>query len=119
RSALILCDDLLIDGSFVYLDKDGNSIKAYSFLHKSNTKNTLELVWCGAIDMETNYLIPRLIVYQINYARNRNIQVISGVYDTTDDYAIEVLISFPFAHCSNWIKYQKVGEKEINIRAKD
>lgn len=117
--ALILCDDLLVDGSFIYLDKGERNIIAYSFLHKSDTKNTLELGWCGAIDMETKDLIPRLIVYQISYARKHNIQVISGEFDTTDDYAMEVLNSFPFAPCPSWITYQKVGEEEINIRAKD
>lgn len=74
--ALILCDDLLADGSFVYLDKDEKNIIAYSFLHESDTKNTLELGWCGAIDMKTKNAIPRLIAYQINYSKKHNIQVI-------------------------------------------
>src|SRR5690625_459919 len=112
---LILCDELLADGSFVYLDKDKKNIIAYSFLHKSDTKNALELGWCGAIDMETKNLIPRLIAYQINYVKKRNIHVVSGEFDTTDDYAMEVLNSFPFAPCPSWITYQRLGEEEINI----
>src|SRR5699024_11271438 len=32
RKELIQYDDLLIDGSFAYLDKDGNNNKAYSFI---------------------------------------------------------------------------------------
>src|SRR5699024_9721393 len=102
-------------GRFVYLKKDEKNIIDYSFLHKSDTKNALELGWCGAIEMEAKDLIPRLIAYQINYARKHDIQVISGEFDTTDDYAMEVLNSFPFAPCPSWITYQRLGEEEINI----
>lgn len=104
---IILSDDLVPDGSYVYLDMDEKNIVAYSFLHESDKEDSLELGWCGAIDAESKELIPQLTLLQVNYALKHDIQFFIGEFDTTDDYAMEVLKSFPFTPCPTWITYQK------------
>ncbi|WP_155835448.1 hypothetical protein [Amphibacillus xylanus] len=104
---LILANDTVINGSYVFLDKDGKEIIAYSFLHESDSENTYELGWCGCSDKQFKRLIPRLILQHIKYSINQNVRAIVGEFDTTDIYAMEVLKRFPFAPCPTWITYQK------------
>ncbi|MEK9198440.1 hypothetical protein [Ureibacillus sp. FSL E2-3493] len=104
---MIFADDTVYNGSYIYLDTNENSIVAYAFLHESDKIDSLELGWCGAIDTKYIQLISDLIHNQVNYALNHNIQFIIGEFDTTDDYAMEVLTNFPFAPSPTWITLQK------------
>lgn len=114
----ILSDDVVLDGSYVYLDADEKGILAYSFLHESDTNDTLELGWCGVSDNQNKSLISRLIYDQIRYAIKHNILFILGEFDTTDEYALEVLNSIPFAPCPTWITYRKQGGTRCEIEEK-
>lgn len=104
---MLLADDILSDGSYIYLDNDEKNIIAYTFLHESDRENSFELGWCGAADIKNKGLILHLIYYQAKYAMKHNKQFIGGEFDTTDIYAMEVMGSFPFAPCPAWITYQK------------
>lgn len=104
---MILSDDLVSQGSFIYLDKSEKNIVAYSFLHESEKNNAVELGWCGADNTKNKELVFQLIVHQINYAVRHDVQTIIGEFDTTDVYAMGVLKRFPFAPCPTWITYQK------------
>lgn len=104
---LTLSEDLIRGGSFVYLDKDEKNILAYSFLHQSDEKDSVELGWCGASTAEHIQLVPQLVLHQIEYAIQHDIQLMIGEFDTTDKYAIKVLGSFPFVPSPAWITYQK------------
>ena len=105
---LIFADDLLPNGSFIYLDMDEEVIVAYSFLHESDREDTVELGWCGTSETHIKEVIPKLILQQIKYAVKHNVQFIKGEFDTTDRYAMEVLSTFPFLPCPTWITYQKL-----------
>ncbi|MBU8567957.1 hypothetical protein KM914_16280 [Virgibacillus pantothenticus] len=104
---LILADDTVFDGSYLFLDTSGKKILAYSFLHESDVENLYELGWCGCSNKQFKRLIPQLILQQIKYSINQNVRSIVGEFDTTDSYAMEVLKTFPFAPCPAWITYQK------------
>lgn len=104
---LILADDLIADGSYVYLDQSQKNIVAYSFLHESGEEDSVELGWCGAIDAENRRLIPQLVSQQISYAMKHQIQFLIGEFDTTDDDAMEVLRSFPFKPSLAWVTYRR------------
>ncbi|WP_235864648.1 hypothetical protein [Ureibacillus acetophenoni] len=104
---LIFADDLVLSGSYVYLDNDEKQILAYSFLHDSEKESTLELGWCGTAGSENIELIPQLVYQQIRYAYKHDIQFILGEFDTTDKYGMEVLNYLLFAPCPTWITYQK------------
>lgn len=56
---MILAEDVILKGSFLYFDKE-EKIIAYSFLHESDTDDSLELGWCGANQIEHKHLIPKL-----------------------------------------------------------
>ncbi|WP_432355592.1 hypothetical protein [Sporosarcina sp. A2] len=45
---LVLANDVIVKGSFVFLDTCGNDILAYSFLHESEDEHSYELGWCGS-----------------------------------------------------------------------
>lgn len=107
---MIFAEDTIYNGSYIYLDTNENSIMAYSFLHKSVKPSSLELGWCGAVDTEYIRLIPDLIHNQVNYALNHHIKFIIGEFDTTDNYAMEALVNFPFAPSPTWITFQKVSK---------
>ncbi|WP_411955070.1 GNAT family N-acetyltransferase [Alkalibacillus sp. S2W] len=104
---LIVSDDVLQDGSYIYIDSEEKSIIAYSFLHESDDKKTMELGWCGANGMEQKQLIPELVHMQMSYAHMHGIEFIIGEFDTTDSYALEVLNRFPFAPSPTWITFRK------------
>lgn len=104
---LILANDTITKGSYVLLDRRQEAIIAYSFLHESDSKNIYELGWCGCSDKQDKELIPQLTLQHIRYAVNQGAESIVGEFDTTDDYAMEVLRTFPFAPCPTWITYQK------------
>lgn len=104
---LILANDTVINGSYVFLKAGGKEIIAYSFLHESDSENTYEFGWCGCSDKQYKRLIPQLILQHIRYSINQNVRAIVGEFDTTDIYAMEVLKTFPFAPCPTWITYQK------------
>ncbi|MED3656292.1 hypothetical protein P4489_18630 [Heyndrickxia sporothermodurans] len=105
---LIVSDDIIANGSFIYVDKNENNIIAYSFLHESDKKNSFELGWCGVSNNQKKNLVPQLIFQQIKYCIKKDVKFIIGEFDTTDQYALEVLQSFPFAPCPTWITYQKM-----------
>ncbi|WP_342601123.1 hypothetical protein MHB48_09065 [Psychrobacillus sp. FSL H8-0483] len=104
---MILADDVVPNGSYIYLDIDEEDIIAYSFLHESDREDALELGWCGTSESQNKELIPQLTFQQIKYAIKHDIQFIVGEFDTTDKYAMEVLSTLPFAPCPTWITYQK------------
>jgi len=104
---LILANDIVINGSYVCLDTGRKNIVAYSFLHESDNENSYELGWCGCSSSQYKRIIPQLILQQIKYSLNHNVKAITGEFDTTDSYAMEVLRAFPFAPCPTWITYQK------------
>lgn len=104
---MILADDVVPNGSYIYLGIDEEDIIAYSFLHESDRKDTLELGWCGSFETQNKELIPQLTFQQIKYAIKHDIQFIMGEFDTTDKHAMEVLSTFPFTPCPTWITYQK------------
>src|SRR5690625_662865 len=103
--SLILAEDTILNGSYVFIDERKNEILAYSLLHESDTMNVGELGWCGCIDNRYKHLIPQLIFQQIKYCLSQNINSLLGEFDTTDHYAMEVLKSFPFTPCPTWITY--------------
>lgn len=104
---LILANDTLLNGSYVFLDTSKKAIIAYSFLHESDSENTNEVGWCGCSDKEFKRLIPQLILQHIKYSIKQNKRAIVGEFDTTDSYAMEVLKMFPFAPSPTWITYQR------------
>jgi len=104
---MILADDVVLDGTYFYVDMDEKEIIAYSFLHDSDKNDTFEFGWCGTADIKNIGLIPQLTLLQIKYASEHDIQSIIGEFDTTDKNAMEVLRSLPFAPCPTWITYQK------------
>lgn len=102
----MLADDLIPEGSYMYLDNRGKLI-AYAFLHQSEHQDALELGWCGANNAENRRYIPLLVAQQIQFAARRNCSFLIGEFDTTDRNALEVLKRFPFEPSPTWITYQK------------
>lgn len=105
---MILTDDVVLNGSYIYLDNDEKDIIAYSFLHESDKESTLELGWCGTSESKNMGLISQLTYQQVRYALNNDFEFIIGEFDTTDMHAMEVLSALPFAPCPTWITYQKL-----------
>ncbi|SHF99044.1 hypothetical protein [Ornithinibacillus halophilus] len=103
----LILDDVVQNGSYIYVDENENNIMAYAFLHESDKSDSLDLGWVGAIDKEHKQLIPQLVLNQIEYANKHNFHFIMGEFDTTDEYAMEVLNHFPFAPSPTWITFQK------------
>lgn len=108
---LILADDVITAGSYICIDEDEKNILAYSFLHDSDEKDAFDLGWCGASKTEQIEMIPQLVLHQIKYAIEQNIQFLNGEFDTTDPYAMKVLESFPFEPAPSWITVQKESMK--------
>jgi len=103
---MILSKDIILNGSYVYLDEEKNII-AYSFLHDSDNKGSFELGWCGLNNSLNKSYIIHLVNRQIRYAIDHDIHSIIGEFDNTDLYAMEVLKHFPFDPSPTWITYQK------------
>lgn len=104
---LILADDVLLDGSFIYINKHQNNIVAYSLLHESTSSETYELGWCGCSKQRYTSALLSLVKKQIRYVKEKDVKKIVGEFDTTDPYAMEVFKTLPFAPCPTWITYQK------------
>ncbi|SER23810.1 hypothetical protein SAMN05216362_1642 [Piscibacillus halophilus] len=104
---LILADDIILDGSIIYIDQDKKDVIAYSFLHQSEKSDTYELGWCGVEDNYNRELITQLTFHQICYAADHGVQYIVGEFDTTDHNAMEVLKTLPFQPSPTLITYQK------------
>ncbi len=102
---LVFAEDVIADGSFVYIDEYTEEIIAYSFMHLSDTVDTFELGWCGASPDESQENILSLVDCQIAYAHKQGVQKLMGEFDTTDEAAMGVLASFPFAPCPTWVTY--------------
>lgn len=66
---IMLAEDLFMQGSLIYLDSDNQRIIAYSFMHYSDARDTLELGWCGVLDPSYIGIIPDLIARQIHFAK--------------------------------------------------
>ncbi|GGA80854.1 hypothetical protein [Ornithinibacillus halotolerans] len=103
---LIFAEDLLLDGSFIYLN-DNDEVLSYSFLHKSEEENKVELGWIGSRSKSYIQSLHTLVSLQINYAKQNNYQYLEGEFDTTDPYAMEVLHKFQFPKETVWITYSK------------
>lgn len=103
---ILLNDDVILDGSYICLSWDSKDILAYSFLHESNKDTSLELGWCGCKNKQDKKLLQTLVLKQIDFAAEQGFQFIEGEFDTTDEYAMELLISFPFEPSPIWITYQ-------------
>ncbi|WP_391122214.1 hypothetical protein [Psychrobacillus sp. L3] len=101
----LLVDDVIVDGSFIYLDKLEQNIKAYSFLHESDQPYTLELGWCGSVKFD---FLQSLLLKQLHYAKEHNVEFLQGEFDTTSPYAMFSLGALPFEPCPTWITYQKI-----------
>ncbi|WP_391209308.1 hypothetical protein [Psychrobacillus sp. L4] len=101
----LLVEDVLVEGSFIYLDKLEQNIKAYSFLHESDQPNTLELGWCGSVEFD---FLQSLLFKQLHYAKEHNVEFLQGEFDTTSPYAMFSLGVLPFEACPTWITYQKL-----------
>lgn len=99
----LLLDDVLVEGSFIYLDKFEQNIEAYSFLHDSAQPATFELGWCGCVRFE---FLQRLLVKQIYYAKECNAHFLQGEFDTTSPFAMFSMKALPFEPCPTWITYQ-------------
>lgn len=104
---LIFTDDTIVEGSYLYVDQVKKEIIAYSFLHESDDQDTYELDWCGCANDALKKWLPQLVEQQVTYARQKGVQTINAEFDTTDDYAMEVLKSFPFSFDSTWMTYRK------------
>lgn len=104
---LILADDVIAAGSYICIDEDEKNILAYSFLHESDEEDSFDLGWCGASTTEQIQMIPQLVLHQIKYVIEQNIQFLNGEFDTTDQYAMKVLERFPFEPVPIWITVQK------------
>lgn len=104
---LIFTDDLVQNGSYIYLDKNEKSIIAFSFLYESDESGSLEVGWCGSAEDEHKMLIPQLFFHQVHYAIRNGFQFIIGEFDSTDEYAMELLNNFPFAPSPTWLTLQK------------
>lgn len=102
---MILADDILMEGSFIYLNAE-KEIIAYSFLHTSEKNDTLELGWCGTHTIHQLELLPQLALQQVMYANKQGYQLIQGEFDSTSVYGMEILKSLPFEPCPTWITYQ-------------
>ncbi|TPV44749.1 GNAT family acetyltransferase [Bacillus dicomae] len=103
---MILAEDVLLDGSFLIISEENESI-GYSFLHTLENDNTLELGWCGTHIIDDLPLLKLLVFKQAMYANKHGYSFIQGEFDSTSIYAMEVLKSFPFNPCATWITYQK------------
>lgn len=97
----------MLDGSMVLLKKNTGDVAAYSFLHKSDAINTLELGWCGAAKRKDIALIPCLFKRQIEYMKLHGYEFLQGEMDTTDPYAMEVFNCVSFRHHPAWNTYQE------------
>lgn len=102
---LITAEDILKEGSFILFNDEGEVI-AYSFLHRSENEDTLELGWCGGSSFDRAGALPYLVGKQINYARERDVQYILGEFDTTDPFGMEVMRTFTFRPFPAWISYK-------------
>ncbi|MFJ8067009.1 GNAT family acetyltransferase [Psychrobacillus sp. NPDC096426] len=80
----LLLDDVLVDGSFIYLD-------------------TFEFGWSGSVRFD---FLQCLLIKQIHYAKERNVQFLQGEFDTTSPYAMFSLRILPFDPCPTWVTYQ-------------
>lgn len=101
----LLVEDVIVDGSFIFLDKCEQNIKAYSFLHESDQPSSLELGWCGSVELD--FLRP-LLLKQLHYTKEHNVEFLQGEFDTTSPYAMFSLGVLPFDPCPTWITYQKL-----------
>ncbi|WOV85765.1 hypothetical protein PGH26_07480 [Sporosarcina jeotgali] len=109
---LVFAEDTIAEGSLVYVNVDTHQVLAYSFLHESDREGVYELGWCGYLDDQYKSLLPQLVIHQIQYSVTLNIHTLTGEFDTTDPYAMEVLKRFPFAPCPALITYQKRDDKQ-------
>lgn len=103
---MIIADDIVMNGSLIYVDATETNVLAYSFLHHTEDNETLELGWCGSESQHID-LIPWLVWSQIAYAAKHGIQFMTGEFDTTSKYAMKVLHHMPFPPSEAWITYQK------------
>ncbi|WP_026909185.1 hypothetical protein [Paucisalibacillus globulus] len=104
---MIFAEDLLAEGSYVCLDKSGEEVLAYSFLHEAETNDTVELGWVGSRTIfEMEYIIS-LVGLQMAYAKQKGYQFMEGEFDTTDPYAMNVLSHFTIPINSVLNTYQK------------
>lgn len=104
---LVFSDDLLMDLSYICLCPNEENILAYVFLHEADQKDIYELGWVGtAIQTDIQLILP-LVSKQLYEAKQNNVHTITGEFDTTDEWAMEVFKSFPFLPCPAWITYQK------------
>lgn len=102
---LTFSDNLIREGSFLFLME--NRIIAYSFLHKSTEENMLEIGWVGALESGYKKELVSLVHRQLEYVREIGFKSISGEFDTTDEYAMTVLESFPFTPTPAWLTLKK------------
>jgi hypothetical protein len=104
---MIFAEDLLSEGSYVCLNKSGEEILAYSFLHEAETNDTVELGWVGSRTMSEMEYIVFLVGLQMAYAKQKGYQFMEGEFDTTDTYAMKVLNHFTIPMYPVWNTYQK------------
>lgn len=93
---LLFQEDLILNGSYVYLNENKKRVIAYSMLHESEQSDTVELGWIGTSKKSEIGLLHQLIALQINDAKENNYHHLEGEFDTTDPYAMAVFHHFPF-----------------------
>ncbi|OZU87131.1 hypothetical protein CIL03_18270 [Virgibacillus indicus] len=104
---LILSEDTLTNGSYVYVDSTSSEILAFSLLHESDSSDTVELGWSGSTNHTSIKLIPQLILQQIIFAEEKEYKYMEGEFDTTSKFAMEVLRTIPFPSSAAWVTFQK------------
>ncbi|HAM82071.1 GNAT family acetyltransferase [Ornithinibacillus bavariensis] len=109
---MIWAEDILLDGSYVYLNEKGDGILAYSFLHKSDQQGTVELGWSGASDLSEIDILSILLEKQIYYSQLHGYRFLEGEFDTTSPYAMHMLKSKPFPREPVLITFQKEKEND-------
>ena len=104
----LLADDLIIEASYIAMDRSNNTILGYALLHHSEQPGYVELGWRGCKEGKVNLgnLMKQLTANQITYAHARN-YTLKAEIDSTDHYQLEMLAAFPFKPAPTWITYQK------------
>lgn len=103
---LIFAEDLIASCSFVVLDQQ-REVRAYSFLHETETPGQAELGWCGTFPDQNEDTMRNLVRLQANAAAAAGFAELSGEFDTTSRDALVSLASLPFPPVPAWITYQK------------
>ena len=102
---LIFSEDLVSEGSYLYVQK--NQVIAYAFLHETDEDNLLEIGWIGARESTQKEKTISLVSRQFDFARKQGFEYITGEFDTTDEYSLAVMESLQLPMRPAWLTLQK------------